>query len=390
VLVTSGVNPLRRWPAPATVERVLWPKLRMVATIDFRMSTTATRADLFLPAAGYYEKRGIKYAMALLPYLVVGDLAVAPLGESRGEWQIMVELARLVQERARARGVEGPAATLHDRFSENGRLGPDSDVELLDRILRGSKATAGIGWDEARRAGALPLRSAGGWGTTSGVGSEIEPGGTLTPSRIHVEERHAWPTLTGRQQFYLDHPWFEEADEVLPRWKPQPRPGGDHPIQLSGGHTRWSIHAIWRAHPDLLRLQRGEPVLWMSDRDARARGIADGQRVRVWNDHGEFRILAKPTPALAPGLAIVYHAWEPYQFEGRRGNMEVVSSPYKPLHLVGDYGHLRQRVFFSGPVHVPRGVPVEIAPAPDATDAAGRPSAGFAATAGVARSRLAR
>ena len=40
--------------------------------------------------------------------------------------------------------------------------------------------------------------------------------------------------------------------------------------------------------------------------------------------------------------------------------MEVVSSPYKPLHFAGDYGQLRQRVFLSGPVHVPRGIPVEI------------------------------
>lgn len=40
--------------------------------------------------------------------------------------------------------------------------------------------------------------------------------------------------------------------------------------------------------------------------------------------------------------------------------MAVVASPYKPVHLVGDYGHLRYRVFQSGIMHIPRGVPVEI------------------------------
>jgi hypothetical protein len=40
--------------------------------------------------------------------------------------------------------------------------------------------------------------------------------------------------------------------------------------------------------------------------------------------------------------------------------MEVVSSPYKPAHLVGDYGHLRFRMFSGGPMHVPRGMPVQI------------------------------
>ena len=40
-----------------------------------------------------------------------------------------------------------------------------------------------------------------------------------------------------------------------------------------------------------------------------------------------------------------------------------------PLHLVGDYGHLRYRVFAAGPVHVPRGVPVEIEAADTAASA---------------------
>ena len=72
-------------------------------------------------------------------------------------------------------------------------------------------------------------------------------------------------------------------------------------------------------------------------------------------------IAAGISPALRTGEAFVYHAWEPYQFPGWRGNMEVVSSPYKPTHFVGDYGHLRYRVFLAGPLHVPRGIPVEIA-----------------------------
>jgi DMSO reductase family type II enzyme molybdopterin subunit len=359
VLVTSGVNPLRRWPAPQVVEEVLWPKLSLVACVDFRMSSTALKADLFLPAAGYYEKRGIKYAVALAPYVVVGDRAVAPLGESKGEWEIWSLLAQRIQERARERGLSDGLATLGDRFSEDGRYGPDDDEAILDRILRDSSIT-GVGWDEARRAGAIPIRTVGGWGTTSGIGSDVEPGGTLTPSRIHTEQKHAWPTLSGRQQFYLDHDWFFEADEVLPRWKPLPAAGGRHPILLTGGHTRWSIHAFWRAHPDMLRLQRGGPAMWMSPRDAAERQIRDGDRVRVWNDHGSFVVAAKLSPAVAPGEALLYHAWEPYQFEGWRGNMEVVSSPYKPTHFVGDYGHLRYRLFHAGPVHVPRGMPVDI------------------------------
>ncbi len=362
VFVVSGANPLRRWPLPQVVERVLWPKFDVIAVIDFRMSTTACKADLVLPAAGYYEKRGVKYVVALAPYAVVGDQAVKPLGEAKGEWEIAWRLSQAIERKARARGVEGRLAKLHDLFSEGGTIRADDDEKLLDRILQKSSATR-VSWKEACRLGAVPLRSTGGWATTSGVGSELEKGGTLTPSRVHVEQRKPWPTLTGRQQFYLDHPWFLESDEALPRWKPLPRPGGApgrHPILLSGGHTRWSIHAIWRTHADLLRLQRGGPTLWMSPHDARERGISDGERVRVHNEHGRFEASAKLAPGVAPGQAILYHAWEPYQFPGWQSEMGVISSPYKPLHFVGGYGHLRPRVFQMGPVHVPRGVPVEI------------------------------
>jgi nitrate reductase alpha subunit len=342
------------------VERVLWPKLKLIATLDFRFSTTGRKADLILPAAGYYEKRGIKYAVALAPYAVVGEQAVPPLGEAKGEWEVMTLLARRLQERARQRGIEGEIASIGDRFTEDGTYTAEDDRPLLDLILRDSSPTRGVGWEEARQRGAIPVQSVGGWATTSGLGTEIDSDAAISPSRVHVEEKHAWPTLTGRQQFYLDHPWFFEADEVLPRWKPLPLAGGEYPLLLTGGHNRWSIHAIWRGHRDLLRLQRGVPALWMSVTDARARGIEDGDRVRVWNDHGSFRVEVKVAAAAAPGQAIIDHAWEPYQFPEWSGNMEVISSPYKPLHFLGDYGHLRYRVFFAGPVHVPRGIPVEI------------------------------
>jgi anaerobic selenocysteine-containing dehydrogenase len=361
VLFTSGVNPLRRWPVPQLIEETLWPKLNLVVALDFRVSTTGMKADLLLPAAGYYEKRGIKYAVAIAPYVVVGDRAVQPLGEAKSEWEVMAHLAQKIQERAVERGLEGDLTRFYETFSEEGRFGPDDAEKVIDVILRGSSSTGGLGWEEMRKRGAVAARSAGGWSTTSAVGSEIEPGGTLTPSRIHVEGKHAWPTLTGRQQFYLDHPWFLEGDEALPRWKPVPPAGGDHPIQLTGGHTRWSIHAIWRANASLLKLQRGGPVMWMSVEDARERGIKDGNEVRVFNAHGSFRVATKVAPSVAPGEAILYHAWEPYQFPGWKSHMEVISSPYKPLHLVGDYGHLRYRLFEAGPVHVPRGIPVEIA-----------------------------
>ena len=38
----------------------------------------------------------------------------------------------------------------------------------------------------------------------------------MVPLRDFVEKKRPYPTLTGRQQFYIDHPWFLELGEELP------------------------------------------------------------------------------------------------------------------------------------------------------------------------------
>jgi anaerobic selenocysteine-containing dehydrogenase len=91
----------------------------------------------------------------------------------------------------------------------------------------------------------------------------------------------------------------------------------------------------------MLRLQRGEPVMYMSVADAEARGVADGDTVEVWNDLDAFRIHAKVSPAVRPGQVIVYHAWENYQFAGGKGFQNLIPSPMNPVELAGGEGHLR-------------------------------------------------
>ena len=113
VLIFSGSNPLRRWPAPQIAKEHLWPKLRCLVAVNFRMSTTAMHADYFLPAAGYYEKHGIKYAQSYIPYVVLSDEAVKPLGESKSEWEIFGLLSEAVAHRAKERGI-GPVRGYRD------------------------------------------------------------------------------------------------------------------------------------------------------------------------------------------------------------------------------------------------------------------------------------
>jgi len=370
VFIFTGPNPLRRWPSPQTARKHLWPKLDWIVDVNFKMSTSGLNADLILPASGYYERDSIKYSQAYLPYLVLCEKAVEALGEAKPEWEIFGLLARKVQERARERGIatvrdcvggDVDLSTVYEIWSDGGKLHENDPKAVLDKLLRLTKSTGGVGFDAGKETGLLPIGGVdGGPHALYGVATDFKPGKTLYPHARFVEDKEIWPTLSGRQQFLIDHPWYEEMKETLPVYKEAPPAGGNYPLRLTGGHTRWSIHATWRDSPLMLRLQRGEPALWMSLVDASARGIDDGDRVRVYNDNGAFEAIAKLAGSVQPGQVIIYHAWEPYQFKNWKGQQEVVVAPWKALHLAGGYGQIHYRPIYGAPGHSPRGGTINV------------------------------
>ena len=372
VFIFTGCNPLRRWPAPQHALEHLWPKLDTIVSVNFRMSTSTRYADYVLPSAGYYEKHGIKYGQSYLPYIIVSDQAVKPLGESKSEWEIFGRLTERVATRARERAV-GPVRGFEDepldltkaygKFTRNGKCDPhdpSDPIKLIDEILRSSPSVGNMGAEEALRIGAVPIIGPARPTPIYATYSDYDPEDTHWPHRWFVDGKQAWPTLTGRQQFYIDHEWYLEAGESLPIHKDPPHARSGLPLRLNGGHTRWSIHAIWRDHELMLRLQRGEPACFLSPSDCRPRGIRDGDRVRIFNHAGKFEAVAKLAAGVQPGEVILYHAWEPYQSKDWKGQQEPVEAPWKPIHLAGDYGQIHYRMFYGSPGHAPRGAPVEV------------------------------
>ncbi|HVM98480.1 MAG TPA: molybdopterin dinucleotide binding domain-containing protein, partial [Candidatus Acidoferrales bacterium] len=365
----TGANPLRRWPVPQLARKHLWPKLDMIVNVNFRMSSTGLESDVLLPAAAYYEKIGLKYPQSLVPYVIFADQAVKPMEDAKSEFAIFSLLARKVQERARARdikpftdqyGIERDYANFFEKYRMDGLMEDGNEEKVMDFMIQNSTVTKGFTWNDAKQKGALPIQAIGRYGPHNAICSDFEPGDTVYPQRWFVEKKEPWPTLTGRQQFLLDHPWYVESGEALPVHKDAPMAGGNYPLRLTGGHTRWSIHGIWRDQRHLLRLQRGEPVMYMNIDDAERRSLKDHDLVRVFNDVGAFCIHVKPSRQLQPGQVVVYHAWENHQFKNWIQSQEAVPSPWKPQHVAGGYGHIHYRMFSYAPSHGPRGTTVEV------------------------------
>jgi DMSO reductase family type II enzyme molybdopterin subunit len=350
IFLEVGGNILRRTRGYDRLYGNFIAGLDLMVTLDWRMSNTALHSDYVFPAAGWYEKDDLTWATPLAPYAHVVTRAVAPLGESKSDWAFNALLMKTIQKRARERGVReftdrtGKPRRLDDVFDEfsfRGRFDEHSEEKMMEELMSMVDNLGDISWQEIKQKGYARYTGLGTQFLNLGNATDIKPDETITANTWHTKKKQPWPTLTRRLQFYIDHPFFLEQGEELPLHKDSPAIGGDYPLHMTGGHARWSIHASWRDELNLLRLQRGEPVILMGREDAGRRGVADGDRVRVYNDIGSFEIMAKVVPSMRPGQVLMYHAWEPFQFKGGKSYATVEPSPINPLQLAGEYFHLQ-------------------------------------------------
>ena len=165
-----------------------------------------------------------------------------------------------------------------------------------------------------------------------------------------VIDKNPYKTLTGRQQYYIDHDWFLQEGEALPSYQ-APYAIKGFKLRLMMGHARHGIHSMYRDDTLLVSLQRGEPDIYLNPDDAKRRGVEDGDMVRVFNTYGEFFAMAHLSSGLQPETLFMYHGWDPMMFEGRENFSSVIptSGLLKPTALVGGYGHIN----YQAPDNVP-------------------------------------
>jgi len=373
VLIECGGNMVRRTRGGRnTVLEHFWPKLNLIVTVDIRMSSTALWSDIVLPAAQHYEKVGLDIPLF---NLTMTDEAVPPAGESKTEWAIFRDLSRAIARRAAERGVETfthadgsehAYADLPDRYTLGGAL--ETNEQVQDEIVRDS-AYAGLlepGTDLAklREHGQVRFQR---WGRNFMGKCHAAPWPAedeiANPLEFHIERGDPYPTLTRRAQFLIEHPWFVEAGEDLPVHKDSPTMGGNHSFVMSSGHNRWSVHAMNMGNPILLQTHRGEPHAVVNPADAKSLGVADNDRVRVFNDVGSFVVRAKLSGGQQPGGVTVYNGWDPHMFEDWGGPNDVSPGMVKHLNLAAGYGHVDYGPLGWQPVPADRGVRVGLEPA---------------------------
>jgi len=368
VIFEVGSNILRRLRGYPQLFKKLFPELYSFVTLDWHMTSTAMHSDYVLPVSAWYERTEHKWVTPLMPFIHAGE-KLTSFHETKSDFEITALLAKKIQERAKATGVSKFKArngdekgfdVVYDSFSLGGNFTDTDEDKAAGEVLRLSTNLEGVKWEDLKKKGYARFTGVGNAASSVGNACDIKPGETVSPFTWHTEKKMIYPTLTRRIQFYIDHELYMELGEELPVHKNAPTSGGNFPLVMTGGHTRWSIHAAWRDDRLMQRLQRGEPVMYVNVDDAASRGIADGDEVEVKNDLDKFLIQAKVSPSVRPGQVIVYHAWENYQFKGGNGFQNLIASPINPVELAGGQFHLRPMFICLQPAQSDRDTRVEV------------------------------
>ena len=188
----------------------------------------------------------------------------------------------------------------------------------------------------------------------------------------NVHELIPWRTLSGRQQMYQDHEWMLAFGEFFVTWRPpvdlktitvdatKALKSAEKHVVLNfiTPHQKWGIHSTYSDNLLMLTLNRGGPVIWISENDAKKAGIVDNDWVELFNSNGVIAARAVVSQRMKDGTTFMYHAQEKIvntpgsQITGKRGGIHnsVTRTVPKPTHMIGGYAQFSYGFNYYGTV----------------------------------------
>jgi len=240
---------------------------------DIFLTDTADYADIVLPATTQLEHYDVHKSYGHL-YVVANNQAIAPVGEAKPNSEVFRLLARRM----------GFADACFD----------DSDEDLCRQALAsGAPRMRGIEWDTLKEQGWQRL---------------------AVPENFAPFAEGGFPTPSGKCEFFSETAAKLGLDP-LPCYTPPrenvhsaPELAQRYPLAFISPPCRNFLNSSFANLP-FARASEKEPRLDIHPDDARARGIANGERVRVFNDRGSYTLKAAVSDRARPGVVIAPSVW---------------------------------------------------------------------------------
>ncbi|MBE0480492.1 MAG: molybdopterin-dependent oxidoreductase [Dehalococcoidia bacterium] len=272
MLYMANSNYLNQYPNVNKAVAAL-RKLEFFAVQEQFLTPTAKFADIILPTCTFLERADAVEGAG--PHIAYQPKVISPLGESRSHLDISQGLA--------------------DKLGLSGFLDKPEE-ELLRDIV----APAVGDWEKFKEKGVQKYYP--------------EPG---VPFKAQIEDpaNNPFPTPSGKIEIYsrlladMNNPLLPAIPKYIETWESLNDPlAGKYPLQLVTSHHRRRAHSQFDNIPWLRELE--PQAVKMNSRDARSRGIKDGDMVRVFNDRGRMILPAKVTERIMPGVVdIPEGAW---------------------------------------------------------------------------------
>lgn len=301
LLWISATNPAVSMPESARIRRILDGDQCFVVVQDLFLTETAELADVVLPAAGWGEKTGCYTNVNRTVHL--SEKAVEPPGEARTDLDIFLMYAD-------AMGFTNSSGqpligwrTPEEAFDAWAAVTAGRPVDYTGLSYEKLRGPSGIPWpvNEEHPDGTDRLYADAVFPTDTDYcetyGHDLATGGTVT------ETEHRAMNPAGRA--FLKGAAYTPAHEV---------PSEDYPLLYTTGRTVYHFHTRTKTGRSG-DLNRAAPDAWveLSAADAEARGIEEGDWVRVASPRGAIEVRARVGNVMDGAVFAPFHYghWEP-------------------------------------------------------------------------------
>jgi anaerobic dimethyl sulfoxide reductase subunit A len=281
--------------------------VEFICVQDNFLTPTARFADLVLPACTQFETWGIEDGWKYGDEVLLMPPLVPPLAGTRSDYRICADVAERLgigEAYTEGRDERGWVEWALNQYRE--QRFPD-----LPSLAELESANAGVYSRPVTR-----------------------PAVAFAEFRADPE-RHPLTTPSGRIEIFSQrlHALGRPADipavpKYIEEWESPFGPEAkEYPLQVIGHHYMPRVHST-HANNDWLA-EAFPQRLFINELDAQARGIVDGDVVRVWNSRGATMLACRVTPRLMPGVVDLPQGawWQPDERgDDRGGSINVLTS----------------------------------------------------------------